>query len=111
MDDHTAQVATDMSADNLEEYIFDLYFERAFKKHPLSRPILGTEQSLNKKAESLKDWTMSLRSGPISQISAPNFVRNLSSDHSEVLERELDRVSDNFLGEFFLSSHFWVCFL
>lgn len=37
----------DMSADNLEEYIFDLYFERAYGKHPLSRPILGTEESLN----------------------------------------------------------------
>ncbi|NQZ01229.1 MAG: insulinase family protein [Bdellovibrionales bacterium] len=36
----------DMSADNLEEYIFDLYFERAFGKHPLSRPILGTPESL-----------------------------------------------------------------
>jgi predicted Zn-dependent peptidase len=36
----------DMSADNLEEFIFDLYFERAFGQHPLSRPILGTPESL-----------------------------------------------------------------
>ncbi len=35
-----------MSADDLEEYIFDLYFGKAFPGNSLSNPILGTEQSL-----------------------------------------------------------------
>lgn len=37
----------DMSADDLDEYIFDMYFEKVYNKHPLSRPILGTPESLN----------------------------------------------------------------
>jgi len=36
----------DMSADNLEEYIFDIYFEKVFAGHNLGTPILGTEQTL-----------------------------------------------------------------
>jgi predicted Zn-dependent peptidase len=36
----------DMSADDLEEYIFDLYFENAYEGHQLGRPILGTPASL-----------------------------------------------------------------
>lgn len=36
----------DMSADDLEEYIFDLYFEKAFAGHALGLPILGTPSSL-----------------------------------------------------------------
>ena len=36
----------DMSRDQLEEYIFDVYFEEAYKKHPLGRSILGTGDSL-----------------------------------------------------------------
>ncbi len=36
-----------MSADELEEYIFDLYFEKAYPGNSLSNPILGTEASLN----------------------------------------------------------------
>jgi predicted Zn-dependent peptidase len=37
----------DMSADDPQEYIFDLYLESVFKGHPLSQPILGTAASLN----------------------------------------------------------------
>ncbi len=37
----------DMSVDQLDEYIFDLYFERVFREHPLSRPILGTPKTLS----------------------------------------------------------------
>ncbi len=46
----------DMSADDLEEYIFDLYFEKAFEGHQLGMPILGTPSSLKsmKRAEVLK---------------------------------------------------------
>jgi len=36
----------DMSADLLEEYIFDLYFEKAYAGHSLGLPILGTSQTL-----------------------------------------------------------------
>ncbi|MBX7231105.1 MAG: insulinase family protein [Bdellovibrionales bacterium] len=36
----------DMSIDDLEEYIFDLYFENSFQGHPLGNPILGTIDSL-----------------------------------------------------------------
>lgn len=37
----------DMSVDDLEEYIFDAYFERVYQGHPLGRPILGTASTLN----------------------------------------------------------------
>jgi len=36
-----------MASDDLEEYIFDMYFERAFPGNPLSNPILGTVESIN----------------------------------------------------------------
>ncbi len=36
----------DMSKDNLEDYIFDLFFEKALGPHPVSRNILGTEQTI-----------------------------------------------------------------
>lgn len=41
------QQEIDMSKDNLEDCIFDLYFERSFKGHILSRNILGTKESLS----------------------------------------------------------------
>lgn len=37
----------DMSADSFEEYVFDMYFELAYKSHDLGTPILGTRKSLN----------------------------------------------------------------
>lgn len=40
------QQEIDMSRDNLEDCIFDYYFERAFKGHVLSRNILGTKETL-----------------------------------------------------------------
>lgn len=36
----------DMSEEQFEELIFDLYFERVYQGHPLAQPILGTKQSL-----------------------------------------------------------------
>lgn len=35
-----------MSTDNLEDYVYDVYFEKIFKGHPLARPILGTVKTL-----------------------------------------------------------------
>ncbi len=37
-----------MAVDDLEEYIFDLYFERAFPNNPLGYQILGSVESLRK---------------------------------------------------------------
>lgn len=42
------QQEIDMSSDNIEDCIFDLYFEKTFVGHPLSRNILGTKESLDK---------------------------------------------------------------
>ncbi len=42
----------DMSSDELEEYIFDLFFEHSFKGNKLGLPILGTETSLKKMTKS-----------------------------------------------------------
>lgn len=36
----------DMSKDDLEEYILDIFMEKAFSGHPLGRPITGTKESL-----------------------------------------------------------------
>lgn len=36
----------DMSKDNLEDHIFDLFFEKSLNPHPVSRNILGSEASL-----------------------------------------------------------------
>ncbi len=36
----------DMSKDDLEEYIMDVFLEKAFKDHPLGRLITGTKKSL-----------------------------------------------------------------
>lgn len=38
----------DMSKDDLEEYILDVFLGKAFEKHPLSREITGTKESLSK---------------------------------------------------------------
>lgn len=47
----------DMSAEMLEDHIFDLYFQEAYPENSLGRPILGTPESLqNIKAEDLKNF-------------------------------------------------------
>jgi predicted Zn-dependent peptidase len=46
-----------MSADQLEDYIFDIFFEEFYKKSPMQHPILGTEKSLAKiKRKDLVDY-------------------------------------------------------
>lgn len=46
MERDVVQHEIDMSTDDLEEYIFDLYFENAYQGHQLGLPILGTPASL-----------------------------------------------------------------
>ncbi len=38
----------DMSKDNLEDHIFDLFFEKSLHPHPVARNILGSQASLKK---------------------------------------------------------------
>ena len=46
-----------MSEDSLEEYVFDMYFDRAYKDQNLGHPILGTKKSLeNLKLKDLKKF-------------------------------------------------------
>ena len=71
-----------MSNDNLEDYVYDYYFEKVYGSHPLGRPILGTSQSL----------------GPMKQRQVMNYYRGAyrssniivscagSLDHQEVVE-------------------------
>ncbi|MCB0364372.1 MAG: insulinase family protein [Bdellovibrionaceae bacterium] len=72
----------DMSADLLEEYIFDLYFEHAYKGHSLGLPILGTRQSLHSMTRnSLFDFYDSRYGGKNLLVSVAGDV-----DHDRVLE-------------------------
>lgn len=41
-----------MSEDNLDELVFDLYFEEFLKGHPLATPILGSAKSIEKMKQS-----------------------------------------------------------
>jgi len=46
-----------MSRDDIEDSVFETYFEKAFAKHALGWPILGTEKSLAKMTpKNVKDW-------------------------------------------------------
>lgn len=42
-----------MTADNPEEYVFDLFYDEIFGSHQLGRPILGTEKSVSSFQRSL----------------------------------------------------------
>jgi predicted Zn-dependent peptidase len=72
----------DMSADDLEEYIFDLYFEKAFEGHPLGMPILGTPSSLKgmNRADVLKYYQSRYRGENLIVSVAGNV------EHDEVVE-------------------------
>lgn len=54
-----------MSKDNLDEYILDLYLEKVFGRHPLSTSILGTPETLGalKRADLVKHYKDNFR-GP-----------------------------------------------
>lgn len=47
-----------MSEDNLEDFVYDLYFQKAFGGGPMGWPILGTEASIKKmrRSEILRYW-------------------------------------------------------
>lgn len=72
----------DMSADLLEEYIFDLYFENAYSGHSLGLPILGTSETLaGITRDSLFDFYETRYGGENLLISVAGDV-----DHDRVLE-------------------------
>jgi len=46
-----------MSKDDIEDAVFDDYFEKAFPKNPLGWPIIGTEKTLARMTpDNLKEW-------------------------------------------------------
>ena len=72
----------DMGKENVEEYIFDLFFELAYKKHPLGYPILGTKNSLKKMgSKDLRDYYQSRYGGKNQVISVTGAV-----DHDEIVK-------------------------
>lgn len=71
----------DMGKENVEEYIFDRFFELAYKKHPLGYPILGTKNSLkNMGSKDLRDYYQARYGGKNQVISVTGAV-----DHDEIL--------------------------
>lgn len=73
----------DMSMDNLEEYIFDLYFEEAYRGHSLGRSILGTPKSLmGMSRRSLLEFYQRRYQGRDLIVSVAGSV-----DHDDVVER------------------------
>lgn len=78
----------DMSADDPQEYIFDLYLESAFQKHPLSQPILGTPKSLEGMSRSqLFDYYKSHYATSDMVVSVAGSV-----DHGEAVRLVQDRL-------------------
>ncbi|MCB9026832.1 MAG: insulinase family protein [Bdellovibrionaceae bacterium] len=76
----------DMSKDVLEEFVFDSFFEQAFKGHPLSHPILGTAESLHKiSREQLFEFYNQRYHGPHLIVSVAGDV-----DHNEVVKQLSD---------------------
>ena len=78
----------DMSMDQLDEYIFDLYFERAFEGHKLSHPILGSPETLM--ALTPEQVTKFYKN----QYGGPNLVISLAGhvNHEKVLESLKDKL-------------------
>ncbi len=73
----------DMSKDVLEEYIFENYFEKAYHNHPLSQPILGTQETLSKiSKEDLFNFYQSRYHGPHLIVAVAGDV-----DHESVVEQ------------------------
>ena len=72
----------DMGKENVEEYIFDWFFELAYKKHPLGYPILGTKESLSVMgSKDLRDYYQSRYGGKNQVISVTGAI-----DHDEILK-------------------------
>ena len=78
----------DMSMEQLDEYIFDLYFERVFKGHSLARPILGTKETLVQLTpESVIDFYQSRYGGSHLIVSVAGHV-----NHAEVVAEMASRL-------------------
>jgi len=72
----------DMTADQLEEYIFDMCFELAYKGHSLGRSILGTPETLkNMTPEMVKEYYDKFYRGKNIIVSVAGDV-----DHDEVVK-------------------------
>ena len=72
----------DMGKESVEEYIFDMFFELAYAKHPLGYPILGTKSSLKKMtSKDLREYYQSRYGGKNQVISVTGAV-----DHDEILK-------------------------
>lgn len=72
----------DMSKENVEEYIFDFFYELAYAKHSLGCPILGTKKSLKSLgSRELKDYYQSRYGGKNQVISVAGAI-----DHDEIVK-------------------------
>lgn len=72
----------DMSADDFEDYIYDLFFESAYPNHSLGRPILGTHESLQSMTrKKLMDYYQS-------RYRSKNLILSVAGhvDHDEVVQ-------------------------
>jgi predicted Zn-dependent peptidase len=71
-----------MSKDNLEEYILDIYLEKAYEGQDLGIPILGTEETL----AALKRADLAAHYADI--IRGPNLILSVSGpvEHEQVVE-------------------------
>jgi len=66
-----------MSDDNHEEMIYDHYFDRAFGKHPIGRPILGNQSSIGAMTmKQVRDWYDTHYSGPNLIVSAAGDIEH-----------------------------------
>lgn len=80
----------DTSADQLEDYIFDMYFESAYKKQSLGTPILGTRKSLESmKRLNLQKFYKDLYRGKNLIVSVAGRV-----DHDEVVREISTRLGE-----------------
>ncbi len=72
----------DMSVDQLEEYILDLYFEQAYPGEPLGQSILGTKESLLAiDREALRSYYQEFYRGPHLVVSVAGDV-----DHGQLVD-------------------------
>lgn len=80
-----------MSDDNQEEMIYDHYFSKAFGSHPLGRPILGTEDSIQKMTMSkIQDRYDKFYSGPQLIVSVAGDIehQDLVNEVAKVLKKK-----------------------
>lgn len=79
-----------MGDDNQEDVIYDFYFDRAFGKHPLGRPILGNQGSIGKMTlKQVRDRYEQHYSGPNLIISAAGDLEH--QDLVNAVEKALRR--------------------